>query len=99
MNIAIPLGNSNGFTLLTNEGLCVGDKVFPCVGGYHSNGKFYVVYIRTTEVLQDPDWVLACTGWPSEPHVVEEFYSHEGLLHIKTNRGYSPAEVYFKVIK
>lgn len=87
----------NGEHLLTNEGLKLGDSVFPLVHGLQRNGKFYVA------ILPDPDeddfTLLACTGWPSEPHTITEFYQEGGIPHIRTDHGYSPAECYFKSLE
>ena len=99
MNIAIPISNGV-YPKLTNEGIRVGDEVFPCISGYQMDGQFYVMDINTTRHWNTPEMMLACTGWPSEPHTVVEFYNDEsGLRYIRTDKGYSPAEVYFKVIK
>jgi len=99
MKIAIPIGNG-GHHKLTNEGIRVGDQVFPCISGYQIDDRFYIMQIDTTRHLHNPETMLACTGWPSEPHTVVEFYNDDrGLRHIRTDKGHSPAEVYFKVIK
>jgi hypothetical protein len=99
MNLAIPLGNAK-YAFLTNENIRIGDQVFPCISGYHTGNKFYIMDVDATEVLTNPEYVLACTGWPSQPHTVEKFYHDDcGLLHISTDKGCSPSEVYFKVIK
>lgn len=94
MNIVL---YKNGEHLLTNEGLKLGDHVFPLVDGLRRNGKFYVAG------LPDPDdsayTLLACTGFPSEPHTITEFYQDAGIPCIRTDKGYSPAECYFKTIE
>ena len=93
MNIGIL--KPTGWHLLTNEGLAVGDPVFPLVDGYHTDGHFFVVGVNTDGPAAT---VLACTGWPSEPHTIKEFYQQEGLTWIRTDRGYSPAEKCFKLL-
>ena len=82
--------------LLTNTGLNLGDHVFPMVHGIHKNGKFYVAELPDYD--EDDFTLLALTGWPSEPHTIEEFYQHDGIPYIRTDHGYSPAECYFKLI-
>jgi hypothetical protein len=96
MNIAlyVPKG---GLRLFTNEGLQVGDKVFPLVSSYHKGGKLFIVSIPRLED-DDPVTISACTGWPDEPHTVRSFYTEDGLPWIRTAEGYSPAGVYFKDI-
>jgi hypothetical protein len=96
MNIAI-YATKGGLRLLTNEGLKVGDKVFPLVQSYHTAGKLFVVSIPRFE-KDDPYSVSACTGWPDEPHTILDFYSQDGLQWVHTNAGYSPVGVYFKDI-
>jgi len=95
MNIAIPK-EQGGFHLLTNEGLSIGDKVFPLLDSYHTKGKSYIIDIRTND---KPRMVSACTGWPSRPHTIKEFYQAEGLWWIRTDKGYNTADIYFKLLK
>jgi hypothetical protein len=94
MKIAIK--KNDGWDFLTNEGLVVGDEVFPMVYGYHTNGQFFVIGIF--DRMYDLDQVLACTGYPSEPHTIKDFYEQEGLQWVHTDKGYSPAEKYFKLL-
>lgn len=96
MNIAIPKKKGGKLYFLTNEGLKVGDEVFPIVSAFHEKGRLFVTdIIRTHE--DDPFNVDACTGWPLCPHIIRDFYKKEGLSWIHTDKGYSPAEVYFKI--
>ena len=95
MNIAIPNGNGE-FHLLTNERLAVGDQVFPMVHGYKKNGKFYLLDFNPTSYT--PETLLAVTGWPSSPHTIKGFYLQDGLEHIRTDKGYGPAESYFRIM-
>lgn len=94
MNIAI--SEDSKFILLTNENLQVGDKVFPALHTYHNNGKVYVLDVMINK--KDKTMVEACTGWPNDPHIVTEFYIENGITFIRTNKGYSPAYKYFKVM-
>ena len=96
MNIAIPKENGNGYHLLTNEGLKIGDKVFSLLFCYHNKDKIYVIDIRLHN--RDKRMIEACTGWPNDPHTIKEFYREDGLQYIRTDMGYSPAYVYFKLI-
>lgn len=97
MNIAIP--NSDGTnSLLTNEGLKRGDEVFPLLHTYTTKGKVYVTKMAPG-CYPSAVTVLACTGWPSEPHVVTEFYNDDGIPHIRTDKGYGVAITYFKLIE
>ncbi len=101
MKIAISKGDGGwhrdgGWHLFTNEWLAVGDEVFPLVDSYHSDGQLFITgMIDTTDDASD---ILACTGWPSNPHTIQEFYQQEGLQWARTDKGYSPAAVYFKLL-
>ena len=95
MKIAIPK-QGNGWHLLSNEGLSVGDEVFPLVEGYSLGDKFFITdMIRSSD---EPFRVVACTGWPSEPHIIVDFYQNQGLQWVRTNKGYGNIERYFKLI-
>lgn len=90
MNIAIPkLGT--GYHLLTNQGLKVGDKVYPMAYGYTEGTKFYVTDIDTS---------AACSGWPNHPHTILDLnYSTDKAYQVHTDHGFSPIECYFKIIE
>ena len=75
----------------------VGDKVFPLVHTFHENGQIFIIDIIGGRPNDDPFTVLACTGWPSEPHTIKDFYNYEGIQYVHTDKGYSPAIVYFKL--
>lgn len=100
MKLAIPKGNCK-FHLLTNEGIDIGDKVFPLLGGYSYDGEWYLtdVSIPLGNKLS-AEHILAITGWPSEPHTVRAIVKPTNEpLRIYTDKGYSPAQCYFKKIK
>lgn len=89
MRIAIPKGNGE-FHLLTNEGLSVGDKVFPIVHGWNDGKIWY---------LTDIDYSLVCSGWPTEPHTLLNLnHSDDKSYQVRTDHGYGPIEKYFKLI-
>jgi len=95
MNIAISK-ECGEWILLTNEDLKIGDAVFPLVSTYHNNGKIFIIdMIRPSDSKES---ILACTGWPSHPHVVQRFFTEDGICYIETDKGYSPAIQYFKII-
>lgn len=98
MKLAIPDGDG-GFYTFTNENLKVGDEVFPLVNGWSHNGEWYltdVVIHHDTSAFH----ALALTGWPDEYHLIVQIVkSKNEPLRIYTNRGYSPAECYFKLIE
>ena len=100
MNIAIPKGNSKWF-FLTNDGLKIGDPVFPLLETYHNDGKVFVTGMPRIFVKGPSDsaeFIEACTGWPSSPHVIRKFYTEDGIDWIRTDKGYAPAIEYFKLI-
>lgn len=97
MKLAIPKGYGQ-FHKFTNEGLKVGDEVFPLIHGWSDKGEFYLTSFDINS-REDAFTVLAVTGWPSEPHTIKKIVKEEGEpLRIYTDKGYSPAEVYFKLI-
>ena len=96
MKIAIYDDKIKGYHLLTNEGLEVGDEVFSLIDTYHHDGEIYVTNVGWK---RDTDFaVLACTGWPSDPHTIQSFYVDNKVQYLRTDKGYSPAYCYFKRI-
>jgi len=78
---------------LTNEGLQVGDKVFPiAMGRKRDDGSW---------VLHEFHWQDYMCGFPLEPHEIVEFEQNKGEQYreIRTNHGSSPEYCYFKIIK
>jgi hypothetical protein len=77
---------------LSNENLAVNDKVYPIAWG---------------RCLDDDDWIFhelnynyACSGFPYEPHTILDLnYSTSKPERIRTNMGYGPPEIYYKIIK
>lgn len=80
---------------LSNDNLKVGDKVFPVAWG---------------RCLEDGGWILhdfdfsnMMCGFPDEPHVIMDLNYDNGrqgkAYQVKTNKGYSPIECYYKIIK
>lgn len=100
MRIAIPKGSGEFYTF-SNEDLKVGDKVFPLVDGWSHNGRWHMTGLSFKG--KDVFSTLACTGWRKneskrEPHTIREFYFEDGLRHVRTDKGYGNAEVYFKLL-
>ena len=75
---------------LSNEGLAIGDEVFPISFGSTESGKYIHIHFNFSE---------ACSGWHSSPHIVQSFYMDGSVRYIRTDRGYSPEECYFKIVK
>lgn len=77
---------------LSNENLCVGDKVYPIASG---------------RCLGNHDWILHdfsfkdyCSGFPDEPHTILDLhYSDSKPYQVRTDYGYGPIEIYYKIIK
>lgn len=103
MKLAIPKGGGEFYTF-TNEDLKIGDKVFPLVHGWSHNGEWYLTDIAVWHD-EDPENILACTGWSEkeeerEYHTIKDIVKYPNEpLRIITDRGYSPAQCYFKEIK
>lgn len=77
---------------LTNEGLQNGDRVYPIANG---------------RVLDDGSWIFHkldysyhASGFPDDPHTIINL-KHDSYkpYEVRTNKGYSPIECYFKIIK
>ena len=77
---------------LSNDGLKVGDKVYPIARG---------------RCLDDGSWILHeldfrefMCGFPDEPHTIKDLkYSKSKPEEISTDKGYSPRECYYKIVK
>lgn len=80
---------------LSNENLQAGDKVYPIGRG---------------RCLDDGGWILHeldfrdfMSGFPDEPHTIKNLNYDNGrqgkAYQVKTDKGYSPIECYFKIIK
>ena len=94
--------NSTVSALMTNEGLQVGDKVFPMTHGLSRNGEYYLAGLYSWDGDRDDFSILACTGFPSEPHTILEFgqdTSTGGTPYLRTDKGYGPSESYFKMLE
>lgn len=77
---------------LSNENLKVGDEVFPIARGRClENGGWILHYIEFKYIT---------TGFPTTPHIILNLkYSDYKPHEVQTNYGFSPKEVYFKIIK
>ena len=78
---------------LSNEDLNVGDKVYPIARGrVLDDGSF---------ILHDLDYRDFMCGFPDDPHTIEDLHycSTSKPYEIRTDKGYSPKECYYKVIK
>lgn len=72
----------------TNEGLKGGDLVWPLIEGR----------------LTDDGYIMHNTRWGEfdlkDPHIIQNIrHSDERSHEVRTDKGYSPIEVYFKIIK
>ncbi|MFW5847494.1 MAG: hypothetical protein ACOCVF_01055 [bacterium] len=78
--------------LLSNENLKEGDKVYPIANG---------------RCRDDGSWILhgfnfeeSLSGFPDNPHTIINLkYSDYKPYEVKTDKGYSPIECYYKIIK
>lgn len=77
---------------LSNEGLAMGDKVYPIGNGrVRDDGSW---------ILHELDFTDFTSGFPDEPHTIENLnYSDYKPCEVRTDHGFSPIESYFKVIK
>lgn len=77
---------------LSNENLSVGDKVFPIARGRCLDGGDWI--------LHDFDFRDFMCGFPNDPHTIENLkYSKTKPEEVSTDKGYSPSDCYYKIIK
>jgi hypothetical protein len=80
---------------LTNECLKVGDKVYPIARGRCLDDDGWV--------LHDLDYRDFMSGFPYEPHTIEDLNYDNGkqgkAYQVRTDMGFSPIECYYKIIK
>jgi hypothetical protein len=80
---------------LSNENLQVSDEVYPVANG---------------RCLDDGGWILHefdfrdfMSGFPDEPHIIMDLNYDNGsqgkVYQVRTDKGYSPIERYYKTIK
>ena len=90
MKIEKTIGNIR-YTL-SNDDLKVGDKVFPIASGRCINNNDWI--------LHGFDFNPVLSGFPDEPHIIKDLnYSDYKPEQIRTNHGYGPIEIYYKIIK
>lgn len=83
--------HNNRYTL-SNDNLNVGDKVYPIARGRCLDDG--------TWILTDFDFRDFTSGFPDDPHIIENLkHSDYKPYEVKTDKGYSPIECYFKIIK
>lgn len=76
---------------LSNENLEVGDKVYPIAWGRTlPNGDF---------IFHNYDYRKVVSGFPDEPHTILKFKTDCKPIEVRTDHGYSPKEVYYKIVK
>lgn len=83
---------------LSNNNLQVGDEVYPIAKGRCLDNKDWILH----EIEFESKYVegLNTSGFPDEPHIILDLkYSDYKPYEVKTNMGYSPREVYYKIIK
>ena len=74
---------------MTNEGLKVGDKVFPISFGKTTGNKYKHMYFDFNECV---------CGYPEDPHTILDLHhSEDKAYEIRTDKGYGPRESYFKI--
>lgn len=77
---------------LTNEGLEVGDKVFPIASGRCLDGGGWI--------LHDFNFKDYYSGFPNNPHIILDLKNSKSKPEeVRTDHGYSPIECYYKIIK
>lgn len=77
---------------LSNEGLKVGDNVYPIANG------------RTTDdgswILHNLDYRDFTSGFPDEPHTILDLHhSDYKPYEVRTKQGFGPIEKYYRIIK
>ena len=78
--------------VLSNDNLKVGDKVY-CIG----RGR---VVNNNELIFHEFDFRNFISGFPDDPDIIENLnYSEYKPYEVKTDKGWSPKESYFKIIK
>ncbi len=78
----------------SNSRLKVGDKVYPIVDVRLYKGKIFITGMR--DLTED-----FMHGYPDRPHTIMEYpykYATDLIYEIRTDKGFGPAEQYFKEI-
>lgn len=77
---------------LTNVGLRVNDEVYPIARGRCLDDKGWI--------LHDFDWDEYRSGFLNKPHIILDLkYSETKPYEVRTDHGFGPKEMYFKIIK
>lgn len=77
---------------LSNEGLKTNDKAFPIAFGRCLDNDGWILHGFTFE-----DY---CTGFPNDPHTLIDLkYSDYKPEQVRTNKGFGPIEIYYRIIK
>lgn len=77
---------------LSNENLAVGDKVFPIAWGRCLDGGGWIFHN-----FNYSPW---SSSFPDDPHTIVNLHHDDYKPYeVRTDRGYSPRECYYKIIK
>ena len=77
---------------LSNENIKVGDMVYPIANGRHSENDGWILHNFNYEYYR--------SGFHNEPHKILDLkHSDYKPYQIKTDHGYGPIEMYYKIIK
>jgi hypothetical protein len=99
MKICIYFPDKKATYVFSNEGLQVGDQVFPIVDGQLIGGEWCLTGLRLRSGMQS-DEKEYCTGFPNDPHTILNLSHSDDRSHeVRTNHGYGPVEGYFKLVK
>lgn len=76
---------------LSNDDLKDGDEVFPIAQGRCTDNGW---------ILHEINFENYMTGFPDEPHTIKSIdYGNGKPYSVCTDKGYSPKECYYKIIK
>ena len=74
---------------LSNENLKVGDKVYPILTGRVTDDEKFIIHEIEYE-----------SNFPDKPHTIRDLNNSDFKpFQVRTNKGYSPIEKYFKIVK
>jgi hypothetical protein len=99
MKICIYFPDKKADYIFSNEGLAVGDQVFPIVDSQLIGSVWCLTGLRLRSGMQS-DEKEYCTGFPNDPHTILNLNHSDDRSHeVRTTHGYGPVEGYFRLVK
>jgi len=85
---------------LSNEGLTNGDKVYPIANGRCTDDGGWILHGFIFDDPIENKYGFRISGFPDEPHTIIDLnHSTYKPYQVRTDYGYGPIEIYYKIIK